>query len=628
MERRRIPALAFLSDCAPQRYTRPLSNVPRLAGRHGTARFRAFQPKRCHVAYFDFEDDALVVGILGKNSAEDEYDDLTDENGEAGGEKGDRWNDWDWALNAILVGPDNADSRYEILKRQLEFWFCDANLRRDSHLRDRMDNDGWVDIRTLMDFNRTSSIGVSVEEWVTVARDSENLEWREREQSLFEVRSTKPMVELNEPDEDEAARSIVAHSLSTALRRPYVLKMFLQFGEIEYHSIPRTRVRRILEPTVIIYKDKASAERCIRETKSDPSKHDLGHIPACIICPFSEWTEDKKRALRNESSPLCTIVLIENIAKNITWGHVWSFCARNNRAIRYLDMASESSSAFARFRTRFEAEQALEELIDNKFSLGEYATARFLLRREERKFWMNCYTRKSQGKSVFEEGSVVRVNGIQQFTRWRDVFEVLCELEKGVFLTYDFGANFCYARAPTAKAAVHLANVLATGRVQIGDSVLSGYILVGDEEEEYSALIRERSDREGFKSRFQKVEGSRAVEKSVIRVEGIRRGTKWKELFDSLSAMSNKIFLAYEAGTDFCFVRASSPEAADDLIRTIQKSPKTISGSVVTATRPTDEDTDEFFTHLQKYRARSLEKRFNGHSSLSSPPNETSVAEL
>ncbi|EPS68153.1 hypothetical protein M569_06620, partial [Genlisea aurea] len=76
----------------------------------------------------------------------------------------------------VAVPPSpNVGLRAELVK-QIEYYFSDLNLQGDSYLISLMDDEGWVPISCIADFNRVKRMNVEVPFILDALRVSETIE--------------------------------------------------------------------------------------------------------------------------------------------------------------------------------------------------------------------------------------------------------------------------------------------------------------------------------------------------------------------------------------------------------------------------------------------------------------------
>ena len=116
---------------------------------------------------------------------------------------------------------------------QIEFYFCDANLRRDGFMAEIVkENDGYVKLERFLDFNKIKSMTMNVAVIEQAVAASELLILST---DGFSVRRRTPF--LNTKDVDNCTIYIEQIPLDSTHESIRVL--FEEFGTVEYVSLPR-----------------------------------------------------------------------------------------------------------------------------------------------------------------------------------------------------------------------------------------------------------------------------------------------------------------------------------------------------------------------------------------------------
>lgn len=135
---------------------------------------------------------------------------------------------------------------YRRLVSQMEFYFSDANLRLSKFLSKIYANDPWVPIHTFLSFNKVAALLTELG-----VGEEENLQVAEVEKALRVIAS--PALQLSEDGkkvtrvepykpadkEQVEARTIYVENLPQDADHESLKKLFSDFGEVVYVSIPR-----------------------------------------------------------------------------------------------------------------------------------------------------------------------------------------------------------------------------------------------------------------------------------------------------------------------------------------------------------------------------------------------------
>ncbi|KAL2078969.1 hypothetical protein ACEWY4_024713 [Coilia grayii] len=121
------------------------------------------------------------------------------------------------------------------VKKQVEFWFGDANLHKDRFLKQQINEsrDGYVDISVLTTFNKMKKLTTDVK---LIARALKNSSMVEVNLEGTRIRRKHP---LGADPKDVDKRTVYVELLPKAVTHAWVERVFSQCGTILYISIPR-----------------------------------------------------------------------------------------------------------------------------------------------------------------------------------------------------------------------------------------------------------------------------------------------------------------------------------------------------------------------------------------------------
>ncbi|XP_062372711.1 la-related protein 7 isoform X2 [Sardina pilchardus] len=121
------------------------------------------------------------------------------------------------------------------VKKQVEFWFGDANLHKDRFLNQLVNEsrDGYVDISVLTTFNRMKKLTTDVK---LIARALKNSSRVEVNLEGTKVRRKRP---LGEDPKDVDQRTVYVELLPKDVTHSWIERVFSHCGSIVYISIPR-----------------------------------------------------------------------------------------------------------------------------------------------------------------------------------------------------------------------------------------------------------------------------------------------------------------------------------------------------------------------------------------------------
>jgi len=126
----------------------------------------------------------------------------------------------------------------ERVRRQLDFYFSDANLRRDKFMRATVDaGEGFVELATLLTFNRLKAMKVTeASQLVEAIKKSEMLELNEDGTKVRRDFAKAPKEEM-----DPVARTIYVEGLPLAFGIDEIAKFFAYYGHVKLVELPHHR---------------------------------------------------------------------------------------------------------------------------------------------------------------------------------------------------------------------------------------------------------------------------------------------------------------------------------------------------------------------------------------------------
>ncbi|XP_046706598.1 la-related protein 7 isoform X2 [Silurus meridionalis] len=121
------------------------------------------------------------------------------------------------------------------VKRQVEFWFGDANLHKDRYLKNVIlqSRDGYVDISLLTTFNRMKKLTTDSK---LIARALKNSEVVEVNLEETQIRRKQP---LGDSPSDIDDRTVYVELLPKDVTHVWIERVFSKCGNVVYVSIPR-----------------------------------------------------------------------------------------------------------------------------------------------------------------------------------------------------------------------------------------------------------------------------------------------------------------------------------------------------------------------------------------------------
>ncbi|XP_022654652.1 la-related protein 6A-like isoform X2 [Varroa jacobsoni] len=131
----------------------------------------------------------------------------------------------------------------EDLKQQMEFYFCDANLRKDRFMTELVSKakDGWVEVSTFLKFNKIKTLleekGLEIGEVIKAVNGSELLEVSDDFKSIRRDFVTHPIKTKSQQMVNDC--TIYVQGLPQIASVDWLREVFSEFGYVEYVSLPR-----------------------------------------------------------------------------------------------------------------------------------------------------------------------------------------------------------------------------------------------------------------------------------------------------------------------------------------------------------------------------------------------------
>ncbi|CAE7831132.1 XI-D [Symbiodinium sp. CCMP2592] len=140
--------------------------------------------------------------------------------------------------NQLFEGKDEETCSLEKVRKQMDFYFSDSNLRRDRFMKQTLENDnGYLDLKLLLTFNRIKALGVSdIDQLVDAARSSQLLELNA---DCTKVR--RDYIKFPPNTHDPVCRTLYVEGLPITFGIRDIEKIFSRHGEVKFVQIPHHR---------------------------------------------------------------------------------------------------------------------------------------------------------------------------------------------------------------------------------------------------------------------------------------------------------------------------------------------------------------------------------------------------
>ncbi|XP_017488746.1 PREDICTED: la-related protein 7 [Rhagoletis zephyria] len=166
------------------------------------------------------------------------------------------------AVGDISGGSKNYRKRkrhhFNAIRKQMEFYFGDANLSKDRFLKQLIDKDPYVPLEVFLNFNKLKALTSSVGEICKSLSNSELLELDEAQ--LKVKRKTALPIERNVDE-----KTLYVEALPAAADHDWVRQAFERFGSVVYVSLPKyAKSRKIKEFGFVEFEHESSVEKAIK----------------------------------------------------------------------------------------------------------------------------------------------------------------------------------------------------------------------------------------------------------------------------------------------------------------------------------------------------------------------------
>lgn len=174
------------------------------------------------------------------------------------------------------------------IRRQVEFYFSDANLRRDEFLRKQLDdNEGSVALETLLTFNRLKALTTDAGELAAALRESAELVVNEEGTTVKRARKLALL-----GDEEALQRTVYVKGFgakNAELTIEFVEKMFEEYGEIAYVELRRNERRALKGSVLLEFKTKDGADALLKAKAKVQYK-----ARTLIVQEAAVWKQEKE----------------------------------------------------------------------------------------------------------------------------------------------------------------------------------------------------------------------------------------------------------------------------------------------------------------------------------------------
>jgi len=174
------------------------------------------------------------------------------------------------------MSQQTSDSLNDKIVKQIEYYFGDVNLSRDNFMKDQLGKeDGWIEIKTLLTFNRLKSLTENELEVADAVRNS-NTELVEVSEDNSKIRRTTPLpVYDDEYKQMYKRRTVHLKGFPKDATLDQITEYCVQFGPVDGVQMRRFKDKNFKGCIFVIYKTVEDANKCVESTEKFQEEHEL-----------------------------------------------------------------------------------------------------------------------------------------------------------------------------------------------------------------------------------------------------------------------------------------------------------------------------------------------------------------
>lgn len=319
------------------------------------------------------------------------------------------------------------DATRETLKKQLEFYFSDSNLRRDRFLQRNMDKEGYAVFATICSFNKMKSISTDLALAKAAVEASEFIELNG---DGTKIRRKDKLV--NPPravDFDE--RNVYVENIPEKITHDSVRQMFQACGKVLNVSLPRHKDTRKFKGFAFIeFATKAGPAKAIdKNLYSEQNPKALRVISKTAWLKMKGLFKDTKavscsrpKDYKEEATIAATfqkgcLLRATGIGANASRRDIKDTVAMASEGVRFVDYFPQdgkpTDTAIIRFKDCSDADQALKYFGENPTKLGDSAAAAVFAKlpeEEEATYFQALAAKQTGSRRTGQRGKRFRKN--------------------------------------------------------------------------------------------------------------------------------------------------------------------------------------------------------------------------
>uniref|UniRef100_A0A034VWU6 La protein-like protein n=1 Tax=Bactrocera dorsalis TaxID=27457 RepID=A0A034VWU6_BACDO len=273
--------------------------------------------------------------------------------------------------------------------RQVEYYFSDANLRRDKFLLEQIskDEEGWVPLSVLLTFKRLSSLSTDPVEIIdSLIKSDEGLLEISEDKEKLRRHPERPIPEHNEEQRKEVqSRTAYAKGFPLETTMSELIDFFAPYEKVLHITMRKyldkpTKTYKFKGSVFVTFAKKEQAQEFIEKDKVLYKEREL------VRKWQDKYYEDKKEETKSKSKkgkakveeeklqlPKGTVVYFENCTDVVTRELLREAVEKieGNWEIAYIDYSKGDKTGHIRFSDENNGSQFLEKLTENKLKLSD-----------------------------------------------------------------------------------------------------------------------------------------------------------------------------------------------------------------------------------------------------------------
>jgi len=192
---------------------------------------------------------------------------------------------------------------YTDLKKQMEFYLSDANLRKDRYFGHLMQTSNCISVETFLNCNKIKNLTTNAEDIIRAIESSNVLAVSDCKTKIFRI---KP-IEEKQPEDIERC-TVYVEQLPPKADHDWVKLMFEKYGSVAYVSLPKFKSGTIKRFAFVEFDNEESANKVLEEYKKLHEESKILPEELQSIITFNEEENNEGRKDAHESNDNVNLV--------------------------------------------------------------------------------------------------------------------------------------------------------------------------------------------------------------------------------------------------------------------------------------------------------------------------------